>query len=69
MNALYLFLIYALIPLAVIVVALVGRRVLTFPHRLVPGLAVEDAYVLSVTVLASLGIGLEMLFAVWLAQR
>ena len=69
MNALYLFLVYALIPLAVIVMAIMGRRVLTFPHRLVPRLAVEDAYALSVLVLASLGIGLEMLFTVWLAQR
>jgi hypothetical protein len=54
-NALYLLSVWGLIPLAVIAIALVGRPVLTLPHRLVKRLSPQHAYERSVIVLALAG--------------
>lgn len=62
-NELYLFLVYSLIPLGVIVIALLGQPLLTLPQRIVPGLSLDGARALSVTILASLGTALEMFLA------
>lgn len=67
-NALYLLLIFTVIPLAVIVIALMGRRALLLPRRLFPRLSADSAYALSVTVLASLGMGAVMFLALARAQ-
>ncbi len=54
-NALYLLSVWGLIPLAVIVVAIIGRPVLALPHRLFKRLSPQHAYEWSVVVLALSG--------------
>jgi len=67
-NGLYLTLVYTLIPLAVIVIAVAGRPLLTFPHRLTARLSEDTAYtwgVLEVAVIGlalMLGLGLSLAF-------
>ena len=62
-NALYLALIYSLIPLGVLVIVLVGQPLLTAPQRVLPGISQDGARALSVTLLASAGVALMMFLA------
>lgn len=66
-NGLYLTLIYTLIPLAVIVMAVAGRPLLTLPHRLISRLSEETAYTWGVLAMASIGVGLMMVLGLSLA--
>lgn len=62
-NALYLLLIYTLIPLGVLVIAVLGQPFLTAPQRVLPGISQEGARALSVTLLATVGVALMMFLA------
>ncbi len=59
-NGLYLILVYTLIPLAVIVIAVAGRPLLTFPHRLTPRLSEDTAYTWGVAAVAVIGLALML---------
>lgn len=62
-NALYLYLVFTLIPLAVIVIAVAGQPLLILPHRLFPRISADTAYIWGVVILAFLGTALEMMLA------
>lgn len=66
-NGLYLTLIFTLIPLVVIVAAVVGRPVLTLPHRFFPRLSEDTAYMWGAALIAFIGIALMMYLALSLA--
>jgi hypothetical protein len=57
-NGLYLMLVWSLIPLAVVVVAVMGRPALMLPQRLFKRLSAEQVYTYSVVALAVVSIGL-----------
>lgn len=66
-NGLYLTLVFTLIPLVVIVTAVVGRPVLTLPHRFFPRLSENMAYMGGVVTTVFIGIALTMYLALSLA--
>lgn len=65
-NGLYLILIYTLIPLAVIVIAVAGRPLLTLPHHLTARLSEDTAYRWGVAGVA--GIGLTLMLGLGLSR-
>ena len=64
-TGLYLALVYTLIPLAVIVLAAVGRPLLALPHRFFPRLSADTAYTWGVA--TAVVVGLTLMLALGLA--
>lgn len=57
-NALSLILVWSLVPLAVVIIAVLGRPMLMLPHRLFKGLPAEQVYTRSIVTIALVSIGL-----------
>jgi hypothetical protein len=66
-NGLYLILVFTLIPLAVMVMAVVGRPLLTLPHRFFSRLSEDTAYMWGAVTTAFIGIALMTYLALSLA--
>lgn len=66
-NGLYLLLVFTLIPLAVIVLAVIGRPLLALPHRFFPRLSEDTAYLGGAVTLVFIGIALTMYLVLSLA--